>query len=84
MEIKLHFTPEKPEKSCRVLAMTMSTVTQKISMVADTSYSTQWGAFFMRDEDESMPYCTQVTNKMIFAWAYMDEIEEGVFDEINR
>lgn len=84
MEIKLHFTPEKPEKSCRVLVMTMSTVTQKISMVTDTSYSAKWEAFFMRDEDETMPYCTHATNKLITTWAYMSELEGDLFDEINR
>ena len=83
MEIKLHFLPEKPTKSCKVIVCkTLSN--GDLWKFEDAEYSTYWGLFHMTDEREELPKCIKEINEIITAWAYFDEAKEEYKDEVLR
>ena len=82
MEIKLHFLPEKPTESCKVIVY-KTLPSGKLFSVTNTTYSKEWGLFHMEDDRESLPKCTWETNKDIIAWSFFSETEEGFKDEIQ-
>lgn len=83
MEIKLHFLPEKPTKSCKVIVCkTLSN--GDLWKFEDADYSTYWGLFHMTDEREELPKCIKEINEIITAWAYFDEAKEEYKDEVLR
>ena len=85
MEIKLHFLPELPPKSCEVITWHINPTTGNLYTVMNAEYSARYEMFnccdFFSEEKAgaSIPY-----NKNIVAWSYMDEAKEGIIDEINR
>ena len=83
MEIKLHFLPEKPTKSCKVIVCkTLSN--GDLWKFEDADYSTYWGLVHMTDEREELPKCIKEINEIITAWAYFDEAKEEYKDEVLR
>lgn len=81
MEIKLHFLPEKPTESCKVIVCkTLSN--GDLWKFEDADYSTYWGLFHMTDEREELPKCIKEINEIITAWAYFDEVKEEYKDEV--
>lgn len=88
MKINLHFPPEMPLESSDCLTFHYNTQTGRIYLVINSNYSSVYGLFNMYDyispevfeehKQEAMKY-----NDGIIAWAYMDEVAQGVFDEIH-
>lgn len=88
MEIKLHFTPELPKESCECVVFHYNTLTGNITTISNVNYSAVYGAFNMYDHFDtdyvvSHAQQTEEYNASIIAWAYMDEVTQGVFDEIH-
>lgn len=82
MEIKLHFLPEKPTESCKVIVFkTLSD--GELWAVDSTTYSKYWDMFHMTDEREELRKCVKETNDIIIAWSYFEETAEGLKDEIQ-
>ena len=81
MKLKLHFLPEKPAESSRVIVF-HSWGDGELSSVTDTFYSVYWDAFYARDDDEKLLKSTKEANKTIVAWCYFDEAREEFQDEI--
>ena len=85
MEIKLHFLPELPPKSCEVITWHINPTTGNLYTVMNAEYSARYELFncydFFPEEkvDISRPF-----NRNMVAWSYMDEAKEGIIDEINR
>ena len=82
MEIKLHFLPEKPTESCKVIVYKTFPDGELFSVV-NTTYSKEWELFHMTDDMEELRKCVWETNKDIIAWSSFDETEEGIKDEIH-
>jgi len=83
MEIKLHYMPEKPDHSCKVLVFHRDETIGNIYYVSSVIYSAKYGLFNEHDEvleDELKPEYSE----SVIAWAYMDEVERGVLDEADR
>lgn len=88
MEIKLHFTPEKPSESCKVVCIHYNTKTGTIYAVMDTTYSAEYGMFCTHDgmpKEHYEEHKEEINNynKSIIAWVYMCDVVNEVFDEIN-
>lgn len=89
MEIKLHFTPEMPTRSADVLAFHYSVVTGHIYNIMSCTYSIVYELFNCHDDItaekfEELKEGMQKYTDSVLCWAYMDEITEEVFDEIQR
>lgn len=82
MKINLHFLPEKPTEACRVITFS-SWSEGNLSTVHDTTYSPKWDMFMMLDETEEVPFCIYKSNQWVIAWAYLDEVREELFNEIQ-
>lgn len=88
MEIRLHFIPELPTHSCECVVFHYNTLTGNITTVINVHYSAVYGAFNMYDYFDtdyvvSRARQTEEYNASIIAWAYMDEVTQGVFNEIH-
>lgn len=88
MEIKLHFPPEMPARSCEVVGFHYCIQTGHITTIISTSYSKKYNMFCMYDDAPKEYYEEHAEgikdySESIIAWAYMDEVTEGVFDEIH-
>ena len=88
MEIKLHFLPEVPNESCEVVGFHYNIQTGNIYAVMNTSYSTKYKMFCAFDgmsEElfEERKESLQTYSDGIIAWAYMSDVVNEVFDEIN-
>lgn len=88
MKIKLHFPPEMPTESCDCLVFHYNVQTGQIYLVLNSNYSSTYGLFNMYDyvspeKFEEKKQNTLEFNDSIIAWAYMSEVAQGVFDEIN-
>ena len=81
MRIDLHFLPERPEHSANVIIF-CANKKGELYNIMDTTYSTYWGRFFMRDDSEVMTKLAIDANKGITAWAYLDDAKEAFKDEI--
>lgn len=88
MKINLHFPPEMPARSCEVLGFHYNVQTGHIYTAMSCEYSAAYGLFncfdeishdnFTKREEDMKKYTAS-----IIAWAYMDEVTQGVFDEIH-
>ena len=81
MEIKLHFLPEKPKESCKVIVYS-ALDNGDVYDITSANYSTYWDMFYMRDDYEELKKHTKEANKNIVAWAYFDEAQEAYKDEV--
>ena len=81
MKLKLHFLPEKPAESSRVIVF-HSWGDGELSSVTDTLYSAYWDSFYSRDEDPTLFKSVKEANKTIIAWCYFNEAREEFKDEI--
>lgn len=82
MEIKLHFLPEKPTDTCRVIVY-KTMPNGNLFSITNTTYSKEWELFHMTDDREELPKCIWETNKDIIAWSYFEESAEALKDEIQ-
>lgn len=82
MKINLHFLPEKPVTSCEVIIFHVNE-RGDLYYVCDTHYSAKFGMFntYEWSEIDDADYEYQ---KGIVAWAYMKDVEEELFNEIQR
>ena len=88
MEINLHFLPEVPNESCDVVGFHYNIQTGDIYLVMSTSYSTKYKMFCAYDGMSEKTFEERKENIQsysdgIIAWAYMSEVVNEVFDEIN-
>lgn len=89
MEIKLHFTPELPTRSEYVVTFHYSVATGHIYSIIDCSFSVIHGLFNCHDDItaekfEELREGMEKFSESVLCWAYMDEITQEVFDEIQR
>ena len=88
MEIKLHFPPEMPKESGECLVFHYCIQTGHITTIINTNYSKKYNMFCIYDDSRKEYYEDHAEslkdyNASIIAWAYMDEVTQGVFDEIH-
>lgn len=83
MEIKLHFLPEKPKESCKVIIYSALS-NGEIFYIVSTDYSAYWDMFYMCDDYDKLSKSTKEANESITAWAYFDEVKEEYKDEVLR
>ena len=88
MEFKLHYPPEMPAKSGECLVFHYCVETGHITTVLNVSYSKEYGMFCIFDGArqeyfEERKESLERYNDSIIAWAYFDEVTQGVFDEIH-
>lgn len=88
MKINLHFPPEMPTRSGDVLTFHYNVFTGHIYCAINSEYSIIYNRFNCYDEmsadlyEERKPGIEKF-NESVIAWAYMDEVAQGVFDEIH-
>ena len=82
MKINLHFLPEKPVTSCEVITFHVNE-RGDLYHVCNIHYSAKFGMFntYEWSEIDDADYEYQ---KSIVAWAYMKDVEEELFNEIQR
>lgn len=82
MKINLHFLPEKPVTSCEVITFHVNK-RGDLYYVCNIHYSAKFGMFntYEWSEIDDADYEYQ---KSIVAWAYMKDVEEELFNEIQR
>ena len=82
MEVVLHYPPEKPYLSCRVLVFHKHT-NGDIYNVSNVYYSAKNGLFNSYDHQIPDEGDYEYQNDLV-AWAYMDEINVEVLRCLNR
>ena len=82
MKINLHFLPEKPVTSCDVVVF-HTNMDGKLISVIDTHYCAKYAMFNCHEfsEIDDSYYAFQ---DGIVAWAYMNEVQEELNNEIQR